>query len=100
VLREVLSDRSAVARLPLANPRELVGGQSFRPFYLRGLAYLHAGDGENAIAEFQRIVDHRGVEPISPLYPLAYVQQARAYVLTDDRVKVLANVQMRPRPNV
>ncbi|PYR72815.1 MAG: hypothetical protein DMF86_22385 [Acidobacteria bacterium] len=49
--------------------------------------YLNAGDGATAAAEFQRIIDHRGIEPTSPLYPLAHVQQARAYVLAGDPVK-------------
>jgi tetratricopeptide (TPR) repeat protein len=87
VLRDVAAgDRSAISRLPPPSPREL-GAQSFRPAYVRGLAYLQAGDGANAAAEFQRILDHRGLEPISPLYPLAYVQQARAYVLMGAHVK-------------
>jgi tetratricopeptide (TPR) repeat protein len=89
VLREVAAgDRSAISRLPPASPRELTGGlQSFYPAYVRGLAYLLAGDGGTAVAEFQRILDHRGLEPISPLYPLAFVQQARAYVLIGDSSK-------------
>ena len=88
VLRKVAAgDRSAIAALPPANPGELVPAQSFRPVYVRGLAYLQAGDGAKAAAEFQRILDHRGLEPISPLYPLAYVQQARAYVLAGEHIK-------------
>ena len=89
VLREVAAgDRSAIARLPPASPRELSPGE-FRPApeYMRGLAYLHVDDGEKAAAEFQRILDHRGLAPISPLYPLAYVQLARAYTLSGDHVK-------------
>jgi tetratricopeptide (TPR) repeat protein len=88
VLRDVAAgDRSAISRLPPASPRELGGAQSFRPAYVRGLAYLQAGEGAKAASEFQRILDHRGIEPISPLYPLAYVQQARAYVLTGEHIK-------------
>src|SRR5262249_7973235 len=49
----------------------------FRPIYLRGQAYLHAGDGQNAAKEFQKIIDHRGVEPLSPYYPLAHLGLAR-----------------------
>jgi eukaryotic-like serine/threonine-protein kinase len=51
------------------------------------LIYLRAGDGWKAAAEFQRILDHRGVAPASPLYPLAYLQQARAYRLSGDQIK-------------
>ena len=50
----------------------------FRTTYLRGQAYLHAGDGQNAAKEFQKIVDHRGVEPLSPYYALAHLGLARA----------------------
>lgn len=55
--------------------------------YLRGIAYLRARDGERAVAEFQRIIDHRGLAPASPLYPLAFVQQARAYALLGDTAR-------------
>jgi serine/threonine protein kinase/tetratricopeptide (TPR) repeat protein len=93
VLREVAAgDRSAIARLPPASARELSQGQ-FRPVYVRGLTYLHVGDGEKAAAEFQRIVDHRGLEPTSPLYPLAYVQLARAHAFSGDHVKARKSYQ-------
>jgi len=39
---------------------------------------LHAGDGQNAVKEFQKIIDHRGVEPLSPYYALAHLGLARA----------------------
>lgn len=87
-LRDIdMGDRSAIDRLPPATTRELSPGQSFRPVYVRGLIFLHARDGVKAAAEFQRILDHRGVMPTSPLYPLAYVQQARAYALSGDQTK-------------
>ena len=93
VLREVAAgDRSAIARLPPAAGRELSQGQ-FHPAYLRGLTYLHVGDGEKAAAEFQRILDHRGLEPVSPLYPLAYAQQARAYAVSGDHVRARKSYQ-------
>jgi len=50
----------------------------FRTIYLRGQAYLHMGDGQNAAKEFQKIIDHRGVEPLSPYYALAHLGVARA----------------------
>ena len=80
-------ERFAVSRLPPADTRELRLEQSFRPVYLRGLSYLRAGDPLNAAGEFQRILDHRGSEPLSPLYPLAHVQQARAFVLIGEQAK-------------
>jgi tetratricopeptide (TPR) repeat protein len=87
LLREVDSgDRSATERMPPAVSQDLAPtpGQAFRPAYVRGLIWLHAGDGNRAAVEFQRILDHRGVAPTSPLYPLAYVQQARAFALSGD----------------
>jgi len=88
LLRDVdAGDRAALARLPPASTRDFGEGLPFLSVYVRGLIYLHAGDGPNAVAEFQRILDHRGRGSTSPLYPLAYVQQARAYALTGDRVK-------------
>jgi hypothetical protein len=44
-------------------------------------------DGDRAAAEFQRIIDHRGVEPFAPFYPLAHLGAARAAVLNDDAQK-------------
>jgi len=77
-------DRSATERLPPAVPQDLAPREGFRPAHMRGLVWLHAGDGNRAADEFQRIVDHRGVAPTSPLYPLAYLQLARAYALSGD----------------
>jgi len=58
---------------------------SLWPAYLRGLAYLAKGAGREAGAEFQKILDHRGVlapKDFNPaamtLYPLALLGRARA----------------------
>ena len=80
-------DGSALDRLPPADIRDFARPQAFRPVYVRGLIYLHAHDGARAVLEFQRILDHRGVRLTSPLYPLAYVQQARAFALDGDSTK-------------
>ena len=55
-----------------------------KPAYVRGLAYLRGGAGTEAMAEFQKIIDHRGVVAISALYPLAHLGLARAAALTGD----------------
>ena len=55
--------------------------------YIRGLAYMKAGAAAHAADEFQRILDHPGSAPESPLHALAHVQQARAYALMGDSVK-------------
>jgi hypothetical protein len=36
-----------------------------------------------AATEFQKILDHRGVDPVSPLYPLAHLGLGRAYALLE-----------------
>jgi serine/threonine protein kinase/TolB-like protein len=63
------------------------------PIYLRGQAYLAAHQGKEAVAEFQRIIDHRGVVLNFPLGALARVGLARAYVLQRDKEKSRAAYQ-------
>src|SRR5262249_3450702 len=50
----------------------------FWPQYLRGQAFLKLQRGVEAGTEFQKILDHRGQAPLSPLYSLAYLGLARA----------------------
>jgi eukaryotic-like serine/threonine-protein kinase len=56
----------------------------FWPAYLRGQARLRLKAGTEAAAEFQSILDHRGWDVTSPLYPLAQLGRARAAALTGD----------------
>ena len=56
----------------------------FWPQYLRGQAYLRLNLGNEAAAEFQKILDHRCQAPLSPLYPLAHLGLARAAALNGD----------------
>ena len=55
--------------------------------YARGSAYLQLKDGAKAAAEFQKILDHRGLNPVSPFYPMAQLNLARAYVLQGENGK-------------
>ena len=57
------------------------------PAYLRGMAYLKMKDGVKAAAEFQRILEHRGVGANDPEYPLSRLNLGRAYVLQGDLAK-------------
>jgi serine/threonine protein kinase/tetratricopeptide (TPR) repeat protein len=80
----------AVADLEPVRPYELGSGPNAVGFggnYLRGQAYLKLRDGQKAAAEFQRILDHRGVNAWDPEYPLSHLQLARAYVLEGDAGK-------------
>jgi hypothetical protein len=56
----------------------------FWPPYLRGMAFLRLRRADEAAAEFRKILDHRGQDPISPLYPLAKLGAARASMLQQD----------------
>jgi tetratricopeptide (TPR) repeat protein len=46
--------------------------------YVRGLAYSRMGRYREAAAEFQKIVDHRGIVLNDPIGPMARLQLARA----------------------
>src|SRR5579863_7898399 len=77
----------AIELLRPASPYELGRFADFAPIYVRGLAYLRARNGAQAAVEFRKILDHRGVDPVSPLYALARLGLARAYALSGDPAK-------------
>jgi tetratricopeptide (TPR) repeat protein len=51
---------------------------------LRGRAYLALRQPDLAAAEFRKILDHPGVEPLSHHLPLAHLGLARAYAMRGD----------------
>ena len=64
---------------------EAAGG--FMPTWIRGQSYLQLKQGAQAAAEFQKIIDHRGWDVTSPLWPLAHLGLARAMTLQGDTAK-------------
>jgi hypothetical protein len=66
---------------------EMGGFGAFRVIYARGLAYLQLRDGAKGTAEFQKILDHRGINPFGAIAPVAQLQLARGYVLQGDTSK-------------
>jgi eukaryotic-like serine/threonine-protein kinase len=78
-----------IQSLQLATP--YYGGRglpsAYLPQYFRGQAYLAQGAGAEAAAEFQKILEHRGLAPTSVLYPLAQLGLARAAALAGDVAK-------------
>jgi eukaryotic-like serine/threonine-protein kinase len=80
--------RAAIESLRQATPYEMAGLRWYKvPYaaiYVRGLACLRAKQGHEAVAEFQKILDHPGVWPVSPLRALAVLGLARGYVLAGD----------------
>jgi serine/threonine protein kinase/tetratricopeptide (TPR) repeat protein len=67
----------------LGDPPPFVLGTMY-PVYVRGQAYLKARQGQQAAAEFQKFLDHRGVTVNFPLGALAHLGLARAYALSGD----------------
>jgi len=82
----------AMELLKGAGPYELGQCQPFNvgmmyPVYLRGQAYLLARQGKEAAAEFQKIIDHRGIVLNFPLGALARLGLARAYAIEGNSAK-------------
>jgi predicted Zn-dependent protease len=85
----------AVDALQSAAPYELgaVDFFSLYPVYVRGLAYLTEHRGSEAVAEFQKILDHRGIVLNECIGALAHLQLGRAYTLQGDTTKARAAYQ-------
>jgi DNA-binding winged helix-turn-helix (wHTH) protein/Flp pilus assembly protein TadD len=75
---------------PSTPPTDL---RALYPSYVRGQAYLAMHRGNDAAAEFQRILDHRGLNGNSPLGALAHLQIGRAYIMSGDPAKARAAYQ-------
>ncbi len=58
---------------------------NLHPMYVRGQAYLAARKGREAAAEFQKIIDHRGLVFADPLGAVARLQKARALAVAGER---------------
>ena len=77
----------AVDLLRPAARYELGAAIEFLPIYVRGLIYLEANQTEDAITEFQKIVNHHNLAPFAPEHALALVQLGRAFVQQGDNTK-------------
>ena len=85
----------AIELLQLAVPYELGAPPSaffgffgaLYPAYVRGEAYLAAHQGVYAAAEFQKILDRRGVVINDPIGALAHLQLGRALAMSGDKAK-------------
>ena len=92
--------QQALSDLELAAPYELgtpaigfYNWPNLYPVYVRGEAYLAARKGSEAAAEFQKILDHRGIVLNEPIGALAHLQLGRAYALQGDTAKSRAAYQ-------
>jgi tetratricopeptide (TPR) repeat protein len=86
----------SVEQLQIALPFELaVNGLNFNHFYLgglhsscvRGQALMAAHRYAEAAAEFQKILDHRGIVGLDPIGAQAHLQLGRAFALSGDKAK-------------
>jgi len=86
----------AVKILQDAGPYELgeVGGatllSSLYPVFVRGEAHLAGHHGNEAAAEFQKILNHRGIVVNEPIVALAHLGLGRAYAMQHDTAKSVA----------
>ncbi len=90
----------AIASLAAAAPYELgatraigLNWTAMFPVFVRGEAYLAARRGREAAAEFQKILDHRGLVLNQPIGAFAHLGLGRAYVLQGDIPKAKAAYQ-------
>ena len=90
----------AIENLRTATPYELgqttastYGWTALHPVFVRGEAYLAAHQGNEAAAEFQKILDHRGIVINEPIGALAHLGLARAYALSGDTTKARTSYQ-------
>ncbi len=90
---------SAIEQLRAAGPVELglpsgnATNSCLYPVYVRGQAFLVAGKGSEAAAEFQKILDHRGLVWNCATGSLARLQLARAHAMSGDTAKAKAAYQ-------
>ncbi len=92
--------QQALDTLEVAAPSELglpalwfYNWPNLYPVYVRGEAYLAAHQGGKAVAEFQKILDHRGIVLNEPIGALAHLQLGRAYAMEGDTAKSRAAYQ-------
>jgi DNA-binding winged helix-turn-helix (wHTH) protein len=83
----------AIETLRIASPYELLSSAnpvlslSLYAVFVRGQAHLEAHQGNEALAAFQKILDHRGLVAFGPIGALSRLGLARAYSLQGDKAK-------------
>ena len=79
--------RQAIEILRVAAPYELGWAPlgNLYPVYVRGQAFLQAGEGQQAAAEFQKILDHPGIVLNFVTGALAHLQLGRAQAMSGDK---------------
>ena len=83
----------AIELLRVVSPYEFGVAARVFPNYVRGQAYLKTRQGPEAVAEFQKILDHRGICGVSPECSLTHLQLGRARALSGDNAGARAAYQ-------
>jgi hypothetical protein len=83
----------ALVYLEAAAPYELGLVQNLYPAYMRGQAYLLAHHGTAAAAEFQKLLDHRGIVLNFVTGSLAHLELGRAYSMMGETTKAKSAYQ-------
>jgi tetratricopeptide (TPR) repeat protein len=86
----------AIVSLTAAAPYELgipANNSAVYPAYVRGQAYLLAHNGTAAAAEFQKMLDHKGIVVNFVTGALTHLQIGRAYAMQGDTAKARAAYQ-------
>jgi hypothetical protein len=84
--------KKRIQAIPTASSISALFGAMY-PVYLRGEAYISEGQGANAAAEFQKILDHRGIVVSDPVGAVARLQLGRAYALAGNKSRAKAAYQ-------
>ncbi len=75
------------AAIDAANTAALYARASSGVLYVRGLSYLKAGRGSEALQDFQKVIDSKVFHGIDVIVPLSKLGLARAYALQGDTAR-------------
>ena len=76
-----LADHKPAEAVQLLDPARPYQLRDYSAINLRARAETEAGMLDAAVADYRLILDHRGVDPISPLYSLSHLRLARVLIL-------------------
>jgi eukaryotic-like serine/threonine-protein kinase len=91
--REAIDALRAASSVELGTPLSTQSPPCLYPIFVRGQAFLAAGQGAAAAAEFQKLLDRRGISWACATGALARLGLARAYSLQGDIRKAKAAYQ-------
>jgi len=77
--------QAAIQSLEPARPFDSCAATALAPAYYRGLAYLQNQQPDLAVHEFQRVLNHRALAPVSPYVVLSMLGLGRAEQLSGNQ---------------